>query len=46
MTATILEQTGVRAIAVHGRTKEQGYSGVANWQAVSPKSLRAFKYRR
>jgi len=34
MTATILEQTGVRAIAVHGRTKEQGYSGVADWQTT------------
>src|SRR6202051_4323192 len=35
MTATILEQTGVRAIAVHGRTKEQGYSGVADWQTIA-----------
>src|ERR1700738_441493 len=35
MTATSLEQTGVRAIAVHGRTKEQGYSGVADWQTIA-----------
>ena len=34
-TATILEQTGIRAIAVHGRTKEQGYSGVADWQTIA-----------
>lgn len=26
-----LEQLGVEAIAVHGRTKEQGYSGEAHW---------------
>src|SRR5260370_9586924 len=35
MTATILEQTGVRAIVVHGPTKEQGYSGVADWQTIA-----------
>jgi tRNA-dihydrouridine synthase B len=35
LTATILEQTGIRAIAVHGRTKEQGYSGFANWQTIA-----------
>jgi tRNA-dihydrouridine synthase B len=34
-TATILEQTGVRAIAIHGRTKEQGYSGIADWQTIA-----------
>ena len=34
-TATILEQTGIRAIAVHGRTKEQGYSGIADWQTIA-----------
>ena len=26
-----LEELGVEAIAVHGRTKEQGYSGTAHW---------------
>jgi len=34
-TATILEQAGIRAIAVHGRTKEQGYSGAADWQTIA-----------
>jgi len=34
-TATILEGVGVAALAVHGRTKEQGYSGVADWQAIA-----------
>jgi tRNA-dihydrouridine synthase B len=34
-TATILEQTGIAAVAVHGRTKEQGYSGVADWEAIA-----------
>ena len=34
-TATILEQLGIAAVAVHGRTKEQGYSGVADWEAIA-----------
>jgi tRNA-dihydrouridine synthase B len=34
-TATILEGVGIAAIAVHGRTKEQGYSGVADWEAIA-----------
>src|SRR6476660_2184230 len=34
-TATILENAGIRAIAVHGRTREQGYSGVADWEAIA-----------
>src|SRR5580692_5272076 len=34
-TATILEQAGVEAVAVHGRTKEQGYSGLADWEAIA-----------
>jgi len=34
-TATILEQAGIEAVAVHGRTKEQGYSGVADWSAIA-----------
>jgi tRNA-dihydrouridine synthase B len=33
-TARILEQSGVRRIAVHGRTKEQGYSGRADWSVI------------
>jgi len=34
-TARLLEDCGVQAIAVHGRTKEQGYSGAANWDVIS-----------
>src|ERR1700756_554121 len=34
-TATILEQAGISAVAVHGRTREQGYSGVADWQTIA-----------
>jgi tRNA-dihydrouridine synthase B len=33
--AHILEDSGAAAIAVHGRTKEQGYSGQADWQAIA-----------
>lgn len=34
-TARILEDCGIRAIAVHGRTKEQGYSGEADWDVIA-----------
>jgi nifR3 family TIM-barrel protein len=34
-TARLLEQTGVQAIAVHGRTKDQGYSGEADWDVIA-----------
>ena len=34
-TARILEEAGVRRIAVHGRTKAQGYSGVADWEEIA-----------
>lgn len=34
-TAHILESVGVQAIAVHGRTKEQGYSGEADWNGIA-----------
>lgn len=34
-TARILEDAGVRALAVHGRTKEQGYSGEADWETIA-----------
>lgn len=34
-TARILEDAGVRALAVHGRTKDQGYSGEADWEVIA-----------
>lgn len=34
-TARILEGTGIRRIAVHGRTRAQGYSGQADWGVIS-----------
>jgi len=34
-TAAILEQCGIQRIAVHGRTKEQGYSGEADWNVIA-----------
>lgn len=30
----VLEDAGAELISMHGRTKEQGYSGVANWDRV------------
>lgn len=30
----ILEDIGIAAIAVHGRTREQGYSGAADWNVI------------
>jgi len=33
-TARRLEDSGVQRIAVHGRTKEQGYTGEANWDVI------------
>jgi nifR3 family TIM-barrel protein len=30
----IAEQAGAKAIAVHGRTREQGYKGAANWDWI------------
>jgi len=32
--APILEKAGIDAIAIHGRTKQQGYSGQANWDMI------------
>src|SRR5881394_948848 len=34
-TAKLAEDCGVEHIALHGRTKEQGYRGLANWDLVS-----------
>jgi nifR3 family TIM-barrel protein len=33
--ARIVEENGGSLIAVHGRTKEQGYSGLADWDAIA-----------
>ena len=33
-TARLAESCGVEHIALHGRTKEQGYKGLANWDLV------------
>jgi nifR3 family TIM-barrel protein len=32
--ARILEDLGIAAIAVHGRTRAQGYSGAADWNVI------------
>lgn len=32
--ARLLEDQGIRAIAVHGRTRSQGYSGEADWEVI------------
>ncbi len=32
--ARILEETGILALAVHGRTRAQGYSGEADWNVI------------
>lgn len=32
--ARVLEDCGVRAIAVHGRTRAQGYTGLADWDVI------------
>lgn len=33
--AKILESEGCRAVAIHGRTKQQGYSGDADWVPIA-----------
>ncbi|MDH5637400.1 MAG: tRNA dihydrouridine synthase DusB [Nitrospinota bacterium] len=33
--AKTLEDAGVAAVAIHGRTASQGYSGVADWDAIA-----------
>ena len=33
--AHILEAEGISRLAVHGRTKEQGYSGTADWSVIA-----------
>src|SRR5207247_8664265 len=32
--AEILERCGIAALAVHGRTRAQGYSGEADWRVI------------
>lgn len=32
--AKVLEQSGAAAVAIHGRTREQYYSGKADWEAI------------
>jgi nifR3 family TIM-barrel protein len=32
--AKLLEETGIQAVAVHGRTRAQGYSGNADWNVI------------
>lgn len=34
-TARCLENAGISRLAVHGRTKEQGYSGEADWEVIA-----------
>jgi len=34
-TARLLEDCGVQALAVHGRTKAQGYGGEADWDVIA-----------
>lgn len=34
-TARILEANGIRRVAVHGRTRAQGYSGLADWTVIA-----------
>ena len=33
--AVLLEQLGIAAVAVHGRTRAQGYSGAADWEVIA-----------
>lgn len=33
--AKILEQAGADLITIHGRTKTQGYSGIADWETIA-----------
>lgn len=34
-TAKVIEDAGARRVTVHGRTKEQGYSGEADWAVIA-----------
>ncbi|MBP7950607.1 MAG: tRNA dihydrouridine synthase DusB [Verrucomicrobiales bacterium] len=37
----ILEDSGVAAVAIHGRTRSQGYSGLADWTVIAQCAERA-----
>jgi nifR3 family TIM-barrel protein len=39
--ARIVEENGGRLIAVHGRTRQQGYTGQADWDAIAEVKQRA-----
>jgi len=34
-TVQILEACGIQRVAIHGRTRSQGYSGAANWEVIA-----------
>ncbi|KAB2644339.1 MAG: tRNA dihydrouridine synthase DusB [Verrucomicrobia bacterium] len=34
-TGRLLEESGIKRLAVHGRTKAQGYSGKADWEVIA-----------
>ena len=34
-TARVLEDAGIAVVAVHGRTKDQGYTGEADWEVIA-----------
>lgn len=38
--AQILQEEGVWMVAVHGRTKDMGYSGLADWEAIGEIAIR------
>lgn len=40
-TIQVLQDAGIEAISVHGRTKDMGYSGFANWEAIADIKSRA-----
>lgn len=37
----VLEESGVEALSVHGRTKDMGYSGEADWNSIAEIKARA-----
>ena len=41
----LLEELGIAAIAVHGRTRAQGYSGAADWKVIGEVAICCFDSR-